>query len=114
MRVDDSRSTSSEQALGQSCGQADLRYSIPMGGLLRRGDHASSVSSSRRSPPMALAGASTGPADFAKSKGGKMPADDPLLGHGRQIIIREDWLKLTEEPILEPGLPIVDPHHHLW
>jgi len=24
------------------------------------------------------------------------------------------WLgKLTEE-ILEPGLPIVDPHHHLW
>jgi predicted TIM-barrel fold metal-dependent hydrolase len=43
-----------------------------------------------------------------------MPADDPLLGHGRQVIVREDWLKLTEEPILEPGLPIVDPHHHLW
>lgn len=41
-------------------------------------------------------------------------ADDPLLGHGRQVIVREDWLKLTEEPILEPGLPIVDPHHHLW
>jgi len=41
-------------------------------------------------------------------------ADDPLLGHGRQIIVREDWLRLTEEPILEPGLPIVDPHHHLW
>jgi predicted TIM-barrel fold metal-dependent hydrolase len=39
---------------------------------------------------------------------------DPLLGHGRQIIVREDWLRLTEEPILEPGLPIVDPHHHLW
>ena len=43
-----------------------------------------------------------------------MPADDPLIGHGRQIIIREDWLRLTEEPILEPTLPIVDPHHHLW
>jgi predicted TIM-barrel fold metal-dependent hydrolase len=41
-------------------------------------------------------------------------AVDPLLGHGRQIIVREDWLKLTEEPILEPELPIVDPHHHLW
>jgi len=41
-------------------------------------------------------------------------ADDPLLGHGRQVIVREDWLKLTEEPILEPGLPIIDPHHHLW
>lgn len=43
-----------------------------------------------------------------------MAVDDPLLGHGRQVIVREDWLKQTEEPILEPGLPIVDPHHHLW
>ncbi len=43
-----------------------------------------------------------------------MAEDDPLLGHGRQIIVREDWLRLTEEPILEPDLPIVDPHHHLW
>jgi L-fuconolactonase len=41
-------------------------------------------------------------------------AADPLLGHGRQIILREDWLRLTDEPVLEPGLPIVDPHHHLW
>lgn len=39
---------------------------------------------------------------------------DPLLGHGRQIIVREDWLALTQEPILEPELPIIDPHHHLW
>ncbi|MFN4014844.1 MAG: amidohydrolase family protein [Reyranella sp.] len=43
-----------------------------------------------------------------------MAEDDPLLGHGRQIIVREDWLGHTQEPILEPGLPIVDPHHHLW
>jgi len=43
-----------------------------------------------------------------------MVVDDPLLGHGRQVIVREDWLRLTEEPILEPGLPIIDPHHHLW
>ena len=28
--------------------------------------------------------------------------------------IREDWLALTREEILEPGLAIVDPHHHLW
>ena len=28
--------------------------------------------------------------------------------------IREDWLRLTQEEILEPDLPIVDPHHHLW
>jgi L-fuconolactonase len=25
-----------------------------------------------------------------------------------------DWLALTEEPILEPELPICDPHHHFW
>ncbi len=43
-----------------------------------------------------------------------MAVEDPLLGHGRQIIVREDWLRLVEEPILEPDLPIVDPHHHLW
>ena len=25
-----------------------------------------------------------------------------------------DWLALTEEDILEPDLPICDPHHHFW
>ena len=25
-----------------------------------------------------------------------------------------DWLALTREPILEPDLPICDPHHHFW
>ncbi len=25
-----------------------------------------------------------------------------------------DWLALTNEPALEPELPIIDPHHHLW
>src|ERR1700722_3660474 len=28
--------------------------------------------------------------------------------------IRLDWLDRRKEPILEPELPIVDPHHHLW
>lgn len=27
---------------------------------------------------------------------------------------RPDWLALTREEILEPDLPIIDPHHHLW
>ena len=27
---------------------------------------------------------------------------------------REDWLSLRKEEILDPGRPIVDPHHHLW
>jgi predicted TIM-barrel fold metal-dependent hydrolase len=26
----------------------------------------------------------------------------------------EQWLTLTQEDILEPELPICDPHHHLW
>ena len=28
--------------------------------------------------------------------------------------IRPDWLALHDEPVLEPELLIVDPHHHLW
>ena len=27
---------------------------------------------------------------------------------------REVWLAQVTESILEPDLPIVDPHHHLW
>lgn len=28
--------------------------------------------------------------------------------------VRPDWLAQCQEEILEPELPIVDPHHHLW
>jgi predicted TIM-barrel fold metal-dependent hydrolase len=28
--------------------------------------------------------------------------------------IRDDWLALTREDVLEPERPIIDPHHHLW
>jgi hypothetical protein len=31
-----------------------------------------------------------------------------------QAPIRQDWLDKRHEEIIEPGLPIVDPHHHLW
>src|ERR1700730_11879480 len=27
---------------------------------------------------------------------------------------RPDWLALRKEEVLDPGRPIVDPHHHLW
>ncbi|WP_043359157.1 amidohydrolase [Belnapia sp. F-4-1] len=37
-----------------------------------------------------------------------------LLTPSRQVAVREDWLALTGEPILDPDLPIIDPHHHLW
>ena len=26
----------------------------------------------------------------------------------------EDWLNLVQEPVLDPDLPIIDPHHHFW
>ena len=26
----------------------------------------------------------------------------------------DDWLALTQEPTLEPEIPICDPHHHCW
>ncbi len=29
-------------------------------------------------------------------------------------LVRPDWLALHEEPIIEPDLPIIDAHHHLW
>ena len=28
--------------------------------------------------------------------------------------VRADWLALREEEVLDPELPIIDPHHHLW
>ena len=30
------------------------------------------------------------------------------------IPVREQWLARRSEAIIEPDLPIVDPHHHLW
>ena len=26
----------------------------------------------------------------------------------------DTWLDLTKEDVLDPSLPICDPHHHLW
>jgi predicted TIM-barrel fold metal-dependent hydrolase len=34
--------------------------------------------------------------------------------HSPYIPVRDDWLARRTETILEPELPIVDPHHHLW
>ena len=28
--------------------------------------------------------------------------------------VRNEWLSQTSEEILEPNLPIIDPHHHIW
>jgi L-fuconolactonase len=31
-----------------------------------------------------------------------------------QAPVRQDWLDQRREEIIEPELPIIDPHHHLW
>nr|WP_314075338.1 amidohydrolase family protein [uncultured Roseococcus sp.] len=36
------------------------------------------------------------------------------LTAGGHVAIDEAWLARRQEPILEPGLPIIDPHHHIW
>src|SRR5437588_92866 len=47
--------------------------------------------------------------------GGLMPATpQAALVAGNYLPVRQAWLDRRKEPILEPELPIVDPHHHLW
>ena len=44
-----------------------------------------------------------------------MSASEPLTRFGRIYPPDEVWLtKQAPEPILDPDLPIIDPHHHLW
>jgi hypothetical protein len=49
---------------------------------------------------------------------GSAAAALPLTASAQQSAppspVRQDWLDRRREPALEPELPIVDPHHHLW
>src|SRR6478735_8233417 len=38
----------------------------------------------------------------------------PAIPSPTYLPVRQDWLDRRTEPILEPDLPIIDPHHHLW
>src|SRR5437764_15029763 len=42
-----------------------------------------------------------------------MPTPDPATAPTPHLPVRPDWLAKRQEDILEPELPIVDPHHHL-
>jgi predicted TIM-barrel fold metal-dependent hydrolase len=42
------------------------------------------------------------------------PQTLPVVQPASQWPVRADWLARRTEEILEPDLPIVDPHHHLW
>jgi L-fuconolactonase len=41
-------------------------------------------------------------------------SDQPRRGAPPHFHVDEDWLALHTEDVLEPELPIVDAHHHLW
>jgi predicted TIM-barrel fold metal-dependent hydrolase len=45
-----------------------------------------------------------------------MPATSSpsAIFRGHYLPVRQRWLDRRKEPILDPKLPIVDPHHHLW
>lgn len=40
-----------------------------------------------------------------------MPRNTVEANH---LHVRDEWLKQWIEPVIEPDMPIVDPHHHLW
>jgi pimeloyl-ACP methyl ester carboxylesterase/predicted TIM-barrel fold metal-dependent hydrolase len=51
--------------------------------------------------------------DRAKRK--ESPVASPTAPTANPYLpVREEWLSRWREEILEPDLPIVDPHHHLW
>jgi L-fuconolactonase len=44
----------------------------------------------------------------------RIMSDAPERLAHRQLVVRAHWLALRQEEIIEPALPIVDAHHHLW
>jgi len=56
-----------------------------------------------------LAGAAAMAERPALAQGTPAPAVLPV-----QAPVRQDWLDKRHEEIIEPELPIIDPHHHLW
>jgi predicted TIM-barrel fold metal-dependent hydrolase len=71
----------------------------------------------RKMSRRALLGASAGLIGAAALTAEAAHAQAPAASPNRvpsQAPVRNDWLARHTEEILEPALPIVDPHHHLW
>src|SRR6185437_11497856 len=49
-----------------------------------------------------------------QQSGGTIMSNTPASAPATPHAINEPWLATYSEPIIEPDLPIVDPHHHLW
>ena len=84
-------------------------------GCVQQDQHESktNTSLSRRallSAGAALAGAAVLSAPTARAQNTPPTASGPAS----QAPVRADWLAKHTEEILEPDLPIIDPHHHLW
>src|ERR1700726_4149360 len=43
-----------------------------------------------------------------------MASQTDTVNAPRFLRVRPDWLTLQSEPVIEPDLPIIDCHHHLW
>jgi predicted TIM-barrel fold metal-dependent hydrolase/NADPH-dependent 2,4-dienoyl-CoA reductase/sulfur reductase-like enzyme len=43
-----------------------------------------------------------------------VPVSTTTANNSAFLPVRDDWLARRTEAVLEPDLPIVDPHHHLW
>jgi L-fuconolactonase len=43
-----------------------------------------------------------------------MPQAQPLRAKARELAELAEWSQRGREAALEPGLPIIDPHHHAW
>src|SRR5687767_2700046 len=61
-----------------------------------------------------LNGAGTFAAGGLAAAGIMRTPGDALAQQPSQGAKPSNWLSLTEETVLEPRLPIIDPHHHLW
>ena len=44
----------------------------------------------------------------------KEPTEKPKRGAPPHHFVGDAWLALRTEDVIEPELPIVDPHQHLW
>lgn len=58
-------------------------------------------------------GAAGSLATMTAAAGARLLAQGPP-GQLGGAAVRPEWLARHSEPILEPALPIIDPHHHLW
>ena len=84
--------------------------------VTRSTSHDSAESSLSRRALLAASGGLVGAAALAPG-GARAQAQAPVVAPvqpASQWPVRTDWLARRSEAILEPDLPIVDPHHHLW